>query len=166
MRLYLVRHGIADPRGDPRDDASRALTPAGVTKTRRAMAGLRAIGCRPELILSSRLVRAWQTAKIAQEKLGAGIPLTREKLLEPSGKVEEFVASLEGMQVESVMAVGHLPGVAEIASLLLCGASDSDLVFKKAATACLSFERPAPSTAALEWLLQPRELGALASEQE
>jgi phosphohistidine phosphatase len=162
MRLYLVRHGIAEQRADAADDAARALTPAGIRKTQQAMSGLRAIGCSPSLILSSRLARAWQTAQIAAEALGPGITVEREKLLESSGAAASFLDALSRRQTESAMAVGHLPGMAEIASLLLCGHTDADILFKKAAVCCLSCEPPAPGTATLEWLIQPSELRALA----
>jgi phosphohistidine phosphatase len=161
VRLYVARHGIAEQESRTGADADRALTPAGVIKTRQAALGLRAIGCQPEVILSSQLRRAWQTAVIVGEELSPGREAEREKSLEPGGSPDEFIARLAQLQSRSVLAVGHLPGVAEIASLLVCGRMDCHLLFKKAAVCCLSLGDPSAGTAALEWLIQPGELRAL-----
>jgi len=68
MRLYIVRHAIALPRGTPQiEDDDRALTEEGIAKMQQAAEGLRGLGYIPELILSSPLLRARQTARIVLE---------------------------------------------------------------------------------------------------
>ena len=63
MELYFLRHGIAADEG-PADsgDAGRPLTEQGIKKMKEAARGLRRLGVRPEVLLSSPLVRARQTA--------------------------------------------------------------------------------------------------------
>ena len=90
MRLYIVRHGIAVPHGTPgvaEDD--RPLTKDGIKKTRQAAEGLRAIECFPEIILSSPLPRAKQTAEIVLDALGKPIPIMLIDALAPTGNREE-----------------------------------------------------------------------------
>src|SRR5208282_4116021 len=71
MLVYLIRHGIAVDREEPDcpPDAERPLTKKGIEKARLVMAGLRELGAKPDVILSSPLVRAWQTAELAAAAL-------------------------------------------------------------------------------------------------
>jgi len=66
MLLYLVRHGIAIDRDDPKcpDEAERYLTEEGIKKTREVAKGVASLIDAPEIILSSPYVRAWQTAEL------------------------------------------------------------------------------------------------------
>src|SRR5919204_6466934 len=66
MRLLIIRHAIAVPRGTPdMADDQRPLTPKGRKRFRRAARGLAAILKRPDALLSSPLPRARETADIA-----------------------------------------------------------------------------------------------------
>src|SRR5258706_7668086 len=68
--LYLVRHGVAEERGDAwPDDAKRPLTDEGISRMRKVTRGLAELGVSLDLILTSPLVRARQTAEI----LAAGL---------------------------------------------------------------------------------------------
>jgi phosphohistidine phosphatase len=72
MLLYLVRHGVAfdaDPTQWP-DDRDRPLTPDGEKKFREVAAGLATLAPTVDVVLSSPLVRAWQTAQILQTRAG------------------------------------------------------------------------------------------------
>src|SRR5262244_3023650 len=66
MLLYLVRHGIAIDREDPKcpAEADRYLTEEGIKKTREVALGAAVIAEKPDLFLSSPYVRATQTAEI------------------------------------------------------------------------------------------------------
>ena len=56
MELYIVRHGDAQPGEETStlSDAGRALTPKGRKETQRVAQALRALGCRPGRIGTSR----------------------------------------------------------------------------------------------------------------
>src|SRR5689334_2900287 len=71
MELYFLRHGIAADTG-PEDsgDAGRPLTEEGIDKLKEAARGLRRLGVRPDVLLSSPLVRARQTAEIVRKAFG------------------------------------------------------------------------------------------------
>ena len=72
MDLYIVRHAIAGHADGSRwpDDADRPLTPEGAKSFRAAAAGLRRIVSSVDVLLSSRFVRAWQTAELLHEVAG------------------------------------------------------------------------------------------------
>ena len=68
MDLLIVRHAIAFERNVRRwrDDGERPLSPEGMVRARKAAAGLKYIAERPQCVLSSPLVRAKQTAAVAE----------------------------------------------------------------------------------------------------
>src|SRR6202166_3550918 len=66
MQIYVVRHGIAIDREDPKcpPDPERYLTEEGIEKTKRVAAGIAALRATPDLLLSSPYVRATQAAEV------------------------------------------------------------------------------------------------------
>ncbi len=66
MQIYIVRHGIAIDREDPKcpPDPERHLTEEGVEKTKQVAKGVAALGVTGDLFLTSPYVRAMQTAEI------------------------------------------------------------------------------------------------------
>ena len=167
MRIYLVRHGIAVAIGERgvQSDADRMLTPEGIEKTEAVARGLSRLECAPVRIVSSPLRRAHETAEIICRELSRqNGPRTVEVLedLSTDGRAEAVLRWVRRQNDASLMLVGHLPGIAEVASLLLTGHREADLLFKKAAAACLTLEGQAPHTlATLEWLIQPAALKQL-----
>ena len=164
MKLYIIRHGVAEEpgRGFP-DDFARPLTPEGREKTRQAARGLAALECEPEAIATSPLVRAEETARILAEVLAPGIEPVVLSCLSPGGDVREAIEWLAESQSGSAMVVGHMPDVALLAVRCLCGSGQFDLAFKKAAVCCLRFEGPpVPGEALLEWHMPPSALRRLA----
>ena len=85
--IYLMRHGIAADPAPGMSDADRALTPDGVRKTVRVAAGLAKLGVKPDVILSSPLRRAEETAHLVADALdGRAAPakgLTLERVIYP-----------------------------------------------------------------------------------
>src|SRR5438034_11639970 len=63
--IYLIRHGLAEERGDSwPDDAKRPLTDEGISRMRKSVRGLSRLGVTLDVVLTSPLVRARQTAEI------------------------------------------------------------------------------------------------------
>src|SRR5690606_6979608 len=87
MRLYLVRHGIAEDPSLQRPDSARALTAPGIERLRLQGRALRRAGFAVDVILSSPLVRAVQTAEILGQTLG--IAPQEESLLGPGCRVAD-----------------------------------------------------------------------------
>src|SRR5271169_1701375 len=71
MQLFIVRHGIAIDREDPKcpPDPERFLTEEGAEKTKQVARGVAEVASVPDLILSSPYVRALQTAEIFAKAL-------------------------------------------------------------------------------------------------
>jgi phosphohistidine phosphatase SixA len=110
MRLFLVRHAHSDP-GEP--DELRPLSARGRVEARKV--GERLAGVEPELVVSSPLLRARETAAaIAQ---AAGSPLRIDERLAPGATADDLLAVVGGTEA-SVVAVGHQPDCSEIAVAL------------------------------------------------
>lgn len=158
MNLYLARHGIAEDSA-PGGDAARPLTADGYKRMEEIAAGLNELGLQADRVVSSPLRRAVQTAEILARGLNTGLRVEPLNCLAPGGSLPEFLQWLEDEGVENVIAVGHMPDVAEWAARCLTGQRTIGMLFKKGAVCALSFEgEPAAGAAQLEWLMQPAAL--------
>lgn len=160
MRLYLIRHGISeDTPASP--DAERALTPKGKARILQIARGLRNIGARPDLILTSPLRRAAETAELMTHGL-AGVEVREMAQLAPGAATpEELRAALAAHQeLAEIALVGHQPGLGKLVSFLLTGSTGScEIQFKKGSVACLqSISDDTRHRYNLVWLLPPRVL--------
>ncbi len=143
MKLYIVRHAIAVPRGTPDIlDDDRPLTEEGVTRMRQAAAGLRALDYTPELILSSPLPRARQTADILLKAFGKGIELQIIPALAPSGVRADLYhhIGLYWKKLDSLMIVGHQPSLGEIAGEIVFGSPAHYIELKKGGACAIELE--------------------------
>ena len=166
MELYVVRHAVAYKR-DPQlwpDDGERPLTPEGEAEFRGAAYGLGSLLPSVDALLSSPLVRAWQTAEILAG-LGGWPEPKAFPALEPESSPEVAALALEAYSDSgAVVVVGHRPGLHELVSYLLTGDAEADVSIKKGGALRLSIDGPpGPKTAALRWLLTPALLGSRAS---
>lgn len=164
--VYLMRHGIAEDPSAGVDDAGRALTREGLRKTVRVVAGLKEIDVRPDLILSSPLRRAVDTAQIAAETLTPEAAVEIFPPLVSGGTAAAVVAGLRRYRgARALLLVGHQPDLGELASYLLTGSTTVvPLPFRKAGVAAITVDALPPETAGvLEWFLTPGQLKAIAA---
>ncbi len=163
MRLYLVRHTIAEDH-NAAGDTERALTPKGRLRMAEAAKGLRDLKVRPEIILTSPLRRALETATIMAEELG-GIRLEQLRELGPgSYDPADILAALGPYdQLKEVALVGHQPSLGELAAFMLTGSpSGCEIELKKGAVVCLErADVPGQSRSTLIWSLPPKVLRSL-----
>ncbi|MEP7215246.1 MAG: phosphoglycerate mutase family protein [Anaerolineaceae bacterium] len=163
MELCLVRHAIAVDRGTPgfENDDLRLLTPDGAKRFKQAARGLSLL-VTPQVILTSPLLRARQTAEILMDVFRLPNLHVSDSLA--SGDHEALLRDVAEVEAQSVLVVGHEPHISGLLSYLL---SDSEsrigATFKKGAAALVSsVGEPAAGTCWLEWLLQPAALRGLA----
>jgi len=168
MIIYILRHGIAVPHGTSGiAEDERPLTPEGREKMGQAARGLRKLEVMPDLILTSPLPRAKQTAEIVRTELGEKIPVETSVSLAPSGSRSQVYAELrKRAKDESVMIVGHQPGLGEIAGEIAWGSAQAYLELKKGGVCCLEVSEWAPvPRGALMWLLTPAILRSINRRQ-
>lgn len=133
MEVYLIRHGIAAQRGTYATDAERPLTKKGISKTTKVAEKLLDMGITFEHILSSPLVRAYQTAEILKN-VGLGKQIMLHDPLAIGGDIQLWLQWLtNNYRAEMKLAlVGHQPDLAHWAEMLVFGSICDRFIFKKA----------------------------------
>jgi phosphohistidine phosphatase len=160
--LFLVRHAVAAERGDAwPDDTERPVTRRGADRMREVVRGLRVLGVAPDLVLTSPLVRAVETAEILQAGLHPRPPSEVCALLAPDSAPARLAAALDAWADRRDLAlVGHEPGLGELAAWLI--GARTPLKFKKGGVCRIDVPALPPSrTGQLVWLATPRMLRAL-----
>jgi len=163
MRIILIRHGIAEERGRAgQDDALRSLTKEGRQKMRKGAEGLRQLVPALNLIATSPLTRAVQTADILGEAY-KGVRTVEISALSPRKPPAALVDWLNANPADATIAlVGHEPHLGTFLCWLLTGLQESFVVLKKGGAAMI--ETAGPATAGrgkLLWLLKPSQLRGL-----
>lgn len=112
MRLYVLRHGEAEPQG--RRDADRALTEAG----RQAVQAKLTLLAPVDSFYCSPYKRAVQTAQILQSTVGhPGGPVFDERLT-PDQPVAKVLELLQSLDTGSCLLVGHNPLLSNLIATL------------------------------------------------
>ena len=166
--LYLVRHAIAEPRGET-PDAERRLTVQGARRMRRAALGLKRLGLVPDLILSSPLRRAEETAGILLPILSPDVSIEIYEPLAPGCPVPQVISGLQKYRrAHRLVLVGHQPALGELASQLLSSSSTLvPLPFKKGGAAAIEVSALPPRAAGiLKWFLTAKHLRLLARAKQ
>ncbi len=164
MKLYILRHGEAVERGDPtfKHDADRPLTVKGIQRTKLLAHTLRQLEVPLDVIFTSPLRRARETADIVERGLRLHGRVEFTQHLAPGGDVEKLVAQLNALRPapRSLLLVGHEPDLSRLISMLATGGPNLLLALKKGALCRLEVEHlRCGRCASLEWLLPPRVVG-------
>jgi phosphohistidine phosphatase len=160
--LYVIRHGLAEERSEAwPDDNKRPLTPDGVSRMRKATRGLANLGVTIDIVLTSPLVRARQTAEIVAGGLEPRPSLINIDSLAPDGSYAAIIADLEKHgRRQRIALVGHEPSIGDLAARLI--GSRHALEFKKGAICRIDLDEVPPvSPGDLRWMLTPKILRAL-----
>jgi len=165
MKLHILRHAIAVERGSsdyPNDD--RPLTREGIRRMKRASKGLRRIIERPQVILTSPMKRAYQTAEIAACALKSVRRLAVVTELLPGARPKEIVRLLfEHKDCASLLIVGHEPDLSLFISYLL-GSRKGVFLLKKGGLCRVDLSLgKTRGKAELVWYLTPKLLSMLAA---
>jgi phosphohistidine phosphatase len=166
--IYLVRHGIAGPAPAGMSDSDRRLTAEGRRRMRRVALGLKRLGVAPDIILSSPLRRALETAAIVAPVLGNDLAIETYVPLAPGHVPTELLRGLgHYRKAQRLLLVGHQPSLGQLLSHLLTGSSAllaADL--RKGGAAAVAVGRLPPQTAGeLRWLLTAKQLRTVAAKR-
>lgn len=161
MELYIVRHGIAIDREDPKcpPDPERYLTEEGLEKTKQVAKGVAALAASADLLLSSPYVRATQTAEIFAVALDyAKQKIRRTDLLLPGADPSLLFRELaKDKQSASVFLFGHAPQLDEIIATAVSSKRHITSL-KKAGVALIELKRISPPIGMVVWLATPKLL--------
>jgi phosphohistidine phosphatase len=167
MMVLVIRHAIAEERdafaesGKPDDE--RPITANGRRRMERGARGLRTLVPRINLLATSPLVRAQQTAAVVAKVYRTEVG-EKTEALSPSAPLDQFAKWLAPhSDLDVIAVVGHEPHLSALVTWLLSGISDSRIEFKKGGACLLEVDgQPGAGGAKLHWLLTPRALRQLA----
>ncbi len=161
MRLLIIRHAIAVPRGTPSiPDADRPLTRQGKSRFREAARGLARLLDRPDALLTSPWLRARQTAALLAGAWRHIEPRKVEALA--GGSFEELAAVLDRQPREATVAVvGHEPQLSAVLGRLLGARPAERLTFKKGGAALVEVSGHLADGGSLVFFLPPKVLRRL-----
>ncbi|GGG94715.1 phosphohistidine phosphatase SixA [Silvibacterium dinghuense] len=160
MNLYILRHASAGTRrANPIIDVKRPLDREGKQQCILVGAYLNALRVHFDLIISSPLKRALQTAALVGNETGYEGSIQVADELAPDATLTEFEAMIAGLQgYENVLLVGHNPNLPQLlGSLLGSGLSSGrpSIRMRKGAIARVDYTR---RPGILHWLVDPRIL--------
>ena len=161
VNVLVIRHG---PAGDPeawkaegRDDRLRPLSPDGKKDMRQAASGLATLQPKVDIVASSPLVRAVQTAEIIASEYDCEV-VTVDALVpdaDPAKTLEWIGKQRAG---RTVALVGHEPHLSGLVSYMLAGKPTAFVELKKGGACLLEVASFSPGSSTLKWLLTRREL--------
>ncbi len=164
MDCLLIRHGIAVEAEEWQgSEENRPLTEKGKKRVRQVAAGLATLTCKPTHLLSSRFLRAYETARLLRRIVCPSIKIETRDELAVGSTPEQVISLLHSLPSESVvLCVGHEPLLGELASVLLCGKPTANFSMRKAGAALIHLAGSVkPGQGLLRWWLEPAQLRAL-----
>lgn len=161
MDLYLLRHGKAEDAGQGITDAERKLTKKGRDELTGVVEWMVTQDLIFDIIATSPLVRASETAEIVAEGLGMPKKPKVWKVLVPGGDPDDVCREIDGQAgAEALLLVGHEPLLSSLISRIIAGNEKAGIVMTKGALAKIrnySFsERPSGE---LHWLITAKQMG-------
>jgi phosphohistidine phosphatase len=160
MDLFVLRHGKAGPSTDGSDDSKRALTGDGKDEIRKVARWMRRKKFEFEVIATSPLTRAYETAEIVARSLGQKDRIAVWEELAPGGDPDTicYRAAQYGEDT-AVLLTGHEPSLSMLISTIISGNDSVSLILAKGGLAKIrnySFDkRPSGD---LQWLLTPGQI--------
>lgn len=155
MNLYLIRHSVAENISINKKDFERELTEDGKQIINKASRTWKTFIHNFDLILSSPLTRAVQTAEIISKNIQSVPEVIKENNLGIGCRTSDLIDLLNGMDFKNIAVVGHQPDLSHHI-INFCGTGNFNLVFPPAALAKIEFENSIKSAKGkLVYLIPP-----------
>lgn len=138
MNLYLVRHSLAENISENKKDFDRELTEEGKYIIRKTSSSWKSYIENVDVILTSPLVRAIQTAEIISLNLQEKSNIIRDNNLGTGSRTADLIDLLNSLEHENVIVVGHQPDLSQHLNNF-CGTGSFNLAFPPAALAKIEF---------------------------
>lgn len=155
MILYLMRHAHAGTvRDNPVLDAKRGLLEEGKTQCTLMARALVTLKAQIDVVVSSPLKRARQTAQFVATEIGCDEPVEAVEALAPGASYAQFLDLLaEYSDHDGMLAVGHNPQIFQFLGKLITGNGGAAIRMRKGSIACVDLSHHPPR---LQWLVDPR----------
>ncbi|MGZ5485544.1 MAG: phosphohistidine phosphatase SixA, partial [Nitrososphaeraceae archaeon] len=150
-------------------DTKRQLTVSGKKEVVEIAKSLKKLGVNFNVIISSPLTRAFQTAKIIAEEYNLTEQIEQSEELKPNGSKDSLSNKLSKLSIDSViLIVGHEPYLSSMINDIISNNADTDrnyntnhnnIILKKAGLSRIKITSTVPKLKGeLRWLLTPRIL--------
>ena len=150
MYLYLVRHGEALSKDE---DPEQGLSGVGRESIRKISAFAKGLGINVNHVYHSGKKRAMQTGLIFLESIHSDRGLLETDGLAPMDDPAIWHERISRLN-EDVMLVGHLPHLAKVSSMMLCGSMETKVLdFDAGSIACL--KKSDDNSWAVDWMMKP-----------
>lgn len=151
MRIYFLRHADAEDRKPGGTDAERPLSIKGKRQSDNVARWLKNHGVEVEVVVTSPLLRARQTAETVAKALRT--PLREDERLSGGLLTLDVLAQIiaDSGAKEALLLVGHEPDF----SLILAALTGGNVEVKKASAALVICHGIAPGEGELVWLVPP-----------
>ena len=155
MMLCFLRH--AEAEDSAASDHERKLTPKGLEQAAKAGKFLARAGILPDLIITSPVVRAKQTAAIVSHLLG--VDLVEARWLSCGMEPKDCLSGISAFSSkESILLVGHEPDFSETIAALIGLSDPSALKIRKASLVVIDLAGLNPGCGQLQFLIPARLL--------
>jgi phosphohistidine phosphatase len=170
LQVFIVRHAIAEDREDykkrsgGKSDSLRPLTKEGRRQFKKMARAVSEIAGDVDLIVSSPLTRALDTATMLKKRFPEAQEITIDEL-KPGKSSVNLLNWLRHVRSSRVILVGHEPSLGEHLTFFLTGRSRSALELKKGGFCVVEFaDRIEKGAAKLVCCIQPSQLRKLSHE--
>jgi len=152
MQIFFLRHANAgEPKLNPAKDAKRPLDKLGIEQSHDVGRALSALNVTVDVIISSPLKRATQTAAVVANEIDHEEKVVIDNALRPGATWDQFQELLRRYsRKDAIMVVGHNPTMTEFLNKLV-GAPPTALELKKGAIARV--EKEGRRAAVLKWCM-------------
>lgn len=157
MIVYFVRHASAGQhKANSAKDEKRALDREGVQQAHQMGRLLAALNVEVDVVISSPLKRAMQTASLIANEIGYEQKIEPEAELRPEATFDSFRHMLADYdRKDAIMVVGHNPSITEFLSLVLSRGEEREVIdFKKGAV--VRVEMTGKKSGTLHWCVTPK----------
>jgi phosphohistidine phosphatase len=166
LQVILVRHAIAEDREafkkTEQSDSLRPLTKDGRTQFKKMAKAISAVTGDADLIATSPLTRAQQTAAILKKRFPEAQEITIDEL-KPAKDSAKLLNWLRSIRLAKVILVGHEPSLGEHLTYFLTGRERSACDIKKGGFVIVEFaNRIEKGAAKLICCIQPSQVRKIA----
>jgi phosphohistidine phosphatase len=157
MDIYFLRHANAgESKISPAKDAKRPLDKLGIEQSHDVGRALAALDTSVDVIISSPLRRATQTAAVVANEIGYEEKVITDAALLSGASFEQFQDLLaRHSRKEAVMVVGHNPSMTEFLNKTLFAAGRHNPIEMKKGTVA-RVEKVGRKAAVLKWCMPPK----------
>jgi phosphohistidine phosphatase len=162
MDIYFLRHANAgEPKVNPAKDEKRPIDKLGIEQSHDVGRALAALGVNPDVIISSPLRRATQTAAVVANELGYEHKVILDAALRPEASFEKFLELLgRHSRRDAILVVGHNPSMTVFLNQFLSGGGPLNAIeLKKGGVA--KVEKDGRKPAVLKWCMPPKVVRAI-----